>query len=207
MIIYRSWKAPTAPFGPHTCSARACHDDPPGRPHDLGHRPLSQRSFLWPERLTAGGAAAKEASSGAVGPGEALGTLVTISGYVKRPRYARLNTPMGADGAISCMSCASPGSQLTQDGAALGILVAKSTREPRGDQKHAMNKRQKLAVEVPPRRAVEVRKLATVRALLQLSGPADTAMACVISAAVPAPAESQSNTGRNHAIIRPTVAQ
>ena len=72
-----------------------------------GHRPLSQRSFLWPKRLTAGGAGAKEASSGVVGPGEALGTLVTISGYVKRPRYARLNTPMGADGAISCMSCAS----------------------------------------------------------------------------------------------------
>ena len=107
MIVCRSWKAPTAPSGPRTCSARARHDDTPGRPHDLGHRPLSQRSFLWPERLTAGGAAAKEASSGAVGPGEALGTLVTISGYVKRPRYARLNTPMGADGAISCMSCAS----------------------------------------------------------------------------------------------------
>ena len=67
----------------------------------LGHRPLSQRSFLWPKRLTAGCAAAKEASSGAVGPGEALGTLVTISGYVKRPRYAHLNTPMGADGPIS----------------------------------------------------------------------------------------------------------
>ena len=96
-----------APSGPRTCSARARHDDTPGRPHDLGHRPLSQRSFLWPKRLTAGGAGAKEASSGAVGPGEALGTLVTISGYVKRPRYARLNTPMGADGAISCMSCAS----------------------------------------------------------------------------------------------------
>ena len=107
MIVYRSWKAPIAPSGPRTCSARARHDDTPGRPHDLGHRPLSQRSFLWPKRLTAGGAAAKEASSGAVGPGEALGTLVTISGYVKRPRYARLNTPMGADGAISCMSCAS----------------------------------------------------------------------------------------------------
>ena len=96
-----------APSGPRTCSARARHDDTPSRPHDLGHRPLSQRSFLWPKRLTAGCAAAKEASSGAVGPGEALGTLVTISGYVKRPRYARLNTPMGADGAISCMSCAS----------------------------------------------------------------------------------------------------
>ena len=107
MVVCRSWKAPTAPSGPRTCSARARHDDTPGRPHDLGHRPLSQRSFLWPKRLTAGGAAAKEASSGAVGPGEALGTLVTISGYVKRPRYARLNTPMGADGAISCMSCAS----------------------------------------------------------------------------------------------------
>ena len=107
MIIYRSWKAPTAPSAPRTCSARARHDDTPSRPHDLGHRPLSQRSFLWPKRLTAGGAGAKEASSGAVGPGEALGTLVTISGYVKRPRYARLNTPMGADGAISCMSCAS----------------------------------------------------------------------------------------------------
>ena len=92
-----------APSGPRTCSARARHDDTPSRPHDLGHRPLSQRSFLWPKRLTAGGAAAKEASSGAVGPGEALGTLVTISGYVKRPRYARLNTPMGADGAISCI--------------------------------------------------------------------------------------------------------
>ena len=107
MIVCRSWKAPTAPSGPRTCSARARHDDTPSRPHDLGHRPLSQRSFLWPKRLTAGGAAANEASSGAVGPGEALGTLVTISGYVKRPRYARLNTPMGADGAISCMSCAS----------------------------------------------------------------------------------------------------
>ena len=107
MVVCRSWKAPMAPFGPCTCSTLARHDDTPGRPHDLGHRPLSQRSFLWPKRLTAGGAAAKEASSGAVGPGEALGTLVTISGYVKRPRYARLNTPMGADGAISCMSCAS----------------------------------------------------------------------------------------------------
>ena len=96
-----------APSGPAPVARAARHDDTPGRPHDLGHRPLSQRSFLWPKRLTAGGAAAKEASSGAVGPGEALGTLVTISGYVKRPRYARLNTPMGADGAISCMSCAS----------------------------------------------------------------------------------------------------
>ena len=105
MIVYRSWKAPMAPSGPRTCCARACHDDTPSGPQDLGHRPLSQRSFLWPKRLTAGGAGAKEASSGAVGPGEALGTLVTISGYVKRPRYARLNTPMGADGAISCMSC------------------------------------------------------------------------------------------------------
>merc|ERR1712091_770563 len=95
------------PIRPRTRCARARHDDTPGRPHDLGHRPLSQRSFLWPKRLTAGGAGAKEASSGAVGPGEALGTLVTISAYVKRPRYARLNTPMGADGAISCMSCAS----------------------------------------------------------------------------------------------------
>ena len=95
------------PIRPRTRCARARHDDTPGRPHDLGHRPLSQRSFLWPKRLTAGDAAAKEASSGAVGPGEALGTLVTISGYVKRPRYARLNTPMGADGTISCMSCAS----------------------------------------------------------------------------------------------------
>ena len=91
MTIYRSWKAPTAPSAPRTCSARARHADTPSRPHDLGHRPQSQRSFLWPKRLTAGGAAAKEASSGAVGPGEALGTLVTISGYVKRPRYARLN--------------------------------------------------------------------------------------------------------------------
>ena len=95
MIVYRSWKAPMAPSGPLTCSARARHDDTPDRPHDLGHRPLSQRSFLWPKGLTAGGVAAKEASSGAVGPGEALGILVTISGYVKRPRYARLNTPMG----------------------------------------------------------------------------------------------------------------
>ena len=61
----------------------------------------ASRDVRGPKRLTAGSAGAKEASSGAVGPGEALGTLVTISGYVKRPRYARLNTPMGADGAVS----------------------------------------------------------------------------------------------------------
>ena len=107
MTIYRSWEVSMAPSSPRAGSARARHDDPSARPHDPPRPPLSQRSFLWPKRLTAGGAAAKEASSGAVGPGEALGTLVTISGYVKRPRYARLNTPMGADGAISCMSCAS----------------------------------------------------------------------------------------------------
>ena len=96
-----------APSGPRTCSARARHDDTPDKIKAQGHRTQSQKSILWPQQLTAGDAAAKEASSGAVGPGEALGTLVTISGYVKRPRYARLNTPMGADGAISCMSCAS----------------------------------------------------------------------------------------------------
>ncbi len=102
-----------APSGPRTCCARARHDDTPGRPHDLGHRPLGQRSFLWPKRLTAGCAAAKEGSSGAVGPGEALGILVTISGFVKRPRYAHLNTPMGADGAISCNAGRAPRSLRT----------------------------------------------------------------------------------------------
>ena len=105
--ICRSWKVSMAPSSPRPGSTRARHDDPSDRPHDPPRPPLSQRSFLWPKRLTAGGAAAKEASSGAVGPGEALGTLVTISGYVKRPRYARLNTPMGAGGAIPCMPCAS----------------------------------------------------------------------------------------------------
>ena len=105
--IFRSWEASMAPSSPRAGSTRARHDDSSDRPHHPPKPPLSQRSFLWPKRLTAGGAAAKEASSGAVGPGEALGTMVTISGYVKRPRYARLNTPMGADGAISCMSCAS----------------------------------------------------------------------------------------------------
>ena len=67
--------------------------------------PAEPKEFSLAETANGWGAAAKEASSGAVGPGEALGTLATISGYVKRPRYARLNTPMGADGAISCMSC------------------------------------------------------------------------------------------------------
>ena len=94
-IICRSWKASMAPSSPCAGSTRARHDDPYARPHDHPRPPLSQRSFLWPKRLTAGVAAAKGGSGGAAGPAEVVGAIVTISNYATRPRYARPNTPHG----------------------------------------------------------------------------------------------------------------
>ena len=80
--ICRSWKASMAPSSPRAGSKRARHDDPCDRPHDPPRPPLSQRSFLWPKRLTAGVAAAKGGSGGAAGPAGVAGAIVTISSYV-----------------------------------------------------------------------------------------------------------------------------
>ena len=104
-VIYRSWKASMAPSSPRPGSTRARHDDPCDRPHDHPRPPLSQRSFLWPKRLTAGVAAAKGGSGEAVGPAGVVGALTTISNYVTRPRYARPNRPHGGNRAISMGSC------------------------------------------------------------------------------------------------------
>ena len=83
MIICRSWKVSTAPSSPRPGSTRARHDDPSNRPHDPPRPPLSQRSFLWPKRLTAGVAAVKGGSGGAAGPAEVVGAIVTISSYAR----------------------------------------------------------------------------------------------------------------------------
>ena len=99
--ICRSWKVPRAPSSPRAGSARARHDDPSARPHDPPRPPLSQRSFLWPKRLTAGVAAAKGGPGGAGGPAGVVGATVTISNYVTQPRYARPNRPHRGNRAIS----------------------------------------------------------------------------------------------------------
>ena len=94
--IWRSWEASMAPSSPRAGSTRARHDDSSDRPHHPPRPPLSQRSFLWPKRLTAGVAAAKGGSGGAAGPAGVVGAIVTISNYVTWPSYARANTPHGA---------------------------------------------------------------------------------------------------------------
>ena len=99
--ICRSWEASTAPSSPRAGSTRARHDDSSDRPHHPPRPPLSQRSFLWPKRLTAGVAAAKGGSGGAAGPAGVVGAIVTISNYVTWPSYARANTPHGGNRAIS----------------------------------------------------------------------------------------------------------
>ena len=99
--ICRSCKASMAPSSPRAGSKRARHDDPCDRPHDPPRPPLSQRSFLWPKRLTAAVAAVKGGSGGAAGPAGVVGAIVTISNYVTRPRYARPNRPHRGNRAIS----------------------------------------------------------------------------------------------------------
>ena len=101
IVICRSWKVSMAPSSPRPGSTRARHDDPSDRPHDPPRPQLSQRSFLWPKRLTAGVAAAKGGSGGATGPAGVVGAIVTISNYVTLPSYARANTPHGGNRAIS----------------------------------------------------------------------------------------------------------
>ena len=99
--ICRSWEASMTPSSPRAGSTRARHDDSSDRPHHPPRPPLSQRSFLWPKRLTAGVAAARGGLGEAVGPAGVVGAIVTISNYVTRPHYTRPNTPQGGNRAIS----------------------------------------------------------------------------------------------------------
>eukprot|EP01045_Picozoa_sp_COSAG04_P036386 COSAG04_NODE_8830_length_926_cov_1.806530_2_plen_177_part_00 len=93
--VVASWEQPSVAAGKLKPCAAVC------RPHDPPRPQLSQRSFLWPKRLTAGVAAAKGGSGGAAGPAGVVGAVVTISNYVTWPSYARANTPHGGNRAIS----------------------------------------------------------------------------------------------------------
>src|SRR5436309_325969 len=64
-----------------------------------------------------------------------------------------------------------------------------------------------IAVDAPPRSAVELRKLATVSTLTSMVPPVVAAIACDTSVIRPPPQANPTSAGRIDASVRPTVSQ